>query len=197
MYRRLEEEQQNVIENEIQHQQYQPRSIITFGRVCNMIGEINKKKNDYEAAIKFYLRGISQEPSYIDNYIDLADICELLNEFQLNKIFFIFAKIISQLNEGGIIPEFNEASNDGDGVITREEWEVLAEAIEELKQRIAQKKIGSHLLRAVNVLQRLIEKYLFESEKLAKQSLADEGEQDINLIAHKVLLKFFNMMKVL
>jgi len=24
-----------------------------------MIGEINKKKNDYEAAIKFYLRGIS------------------------------------------------------------------------------------------------------------------------------------------
>lgn len=34
-------------------------SIITFGRVCNMIGEISKKKNDYEASIKFYLRGIS------------------------------------------------------------------------------------------------------------------------------------------
>ena len=60
-----------------------------------MIGEINKKKNDYEAAIKYYLRGISQEPSYIDNYIDLSDICELLNEMQLNRIFFLFAKVIS------------------------------------------------------------------------------------------------------
>ncbi len=84
-----------------------------------MIGEINKKKNDYEAAIKFYLRGISQEPSYIDNYIDLSDICELLNEFQLNKIFYIFAKIISQLNDGGgLVSEFNEAVNEGEGVIS-------------------------------------------------------------------------------
>jgi len=58
MYRRLEEEagHPEPSHNEmIQH----PKSIITLGRVCNMIGEINKKKNDYEAAIKFYLRGIS------------------------------------------------------------------------------------------------------------------------------------------
>ena len=61
-----------------------------------MIGEINKKKNDYEAAIKYYLRGISQEPSYIDNYIDLSDICgDLLNEYQLSRIFFLFAKVIA------------------------------------------------------------------------------------------------------
>ena len=45
-----------------------------------MIGEISKKKNDYEASIKFYLRGISQETSYVDNYLDLAELCELLNE---------------------------------------------------------------------------------------------------------------------
>ncbi len=64
-----------------------------------MIGEINKKKNDYEAAIKFYLRGISQEPSYIDNYVDLADISELLNETEISKIFFIFAKVIALINE--------------------------------------------------------------------------------------------------
>ena len=120
MYRGLEEGQQNNAESEIVLQSYQPKSIITFGRVCNMIGEINKKKNDYEAAIKFYLRGISQEPSYIDNYIDLSDICELLNEFQLNKIFYIFAKIISQLNDGGgLVSEFNEAVNEGEGVISK------------------------------------------------------------------------------
>jgi hypothetical protein len=37
-----------------------------------MIGEINKKKNDYEAAIKYFLRGISSEPTYLENYVDLA-----------------------------------------------------------------------------------------------------------------------------
>mgnify|MGYP003482190946 CR=1 FL=1 len=41
-----------------------------------MIGEISKKKNDYEAAIKFYLRGVSSDPSYVDNYLDLAELCE-------------------------------------------------------------------------------------------------------------------------
>ena len=60
-----------------------------------MIGEINKKKNDYEAAIKFYLKGISLEPSYIENYVDLADISELLNEIEISKVFFIFAKVIA------------------------------------------------------------------------------------------------------
>lgn len=48
-----------------------------------MLGELNKKKNDYEAAIKFYLRGLSQEPSYLDNYVDLADICEMLSEKEM------------------------------------------------------------------------------------------------------------------
>lgn len=45
-----------------------------------MIGEISKKKNDYEAAIKFYLKGISQDPTYIDNYMDITELCELLDE---------------------------------------------------------------------------------------------------------------------
>jgi hypothetical protein len=65
-----------------------------------MIGEINKKKNDYEASIKFYLKGISLDPSYIDNYVDLSDICELLNEFAISRVFFLFAKLIAQLNDG-------------------------------------------------------------------------------------------------
>lgn len=32
-----------------------PKSIITVSRVCNMLGEISKRKNDYEAAISYYL----------------------------------------------------------------------------------------------------------------------------------------------
>lgn len=32
-----------------------PKSIITMSRVCNMLGEISKRKNDYEAAISYYL----------------------------------------------------------------------------------------------------------------------------------------------
>jgi tetratricopeptide (TPR) repeat protein len=57
MYRRLEE---NPNQNEENNEDSQNRnSIITFGRVCNMIGEISKKRSDYEASIKYYLRGIS------------------------------------------------------------------------------------------------------------------------------------------
>ena len=70
-----------------------------------MIGEINKKKNDYEAAIKFYLRGISQEPSYLDNYIDLSDISELLNEMEISRLFFLLAKIIAQINDAAMLQQ--------------------------------------------------------------------------------------------
>lgn len=58
MYKQLEE---NFESSNAQNSQDldSKNTIITFGRVCNMIGEINKKKTDFEAAIKFYLRGIS------------------------------------------------------------------------------------------------------------------------------------------
>jgi len=39
----------------------------------------------------------------LDNYVDLADISELLNETEISRLFFIFAKVISQINEGGLI----------------------------------------------------------------------------------------------
>ncbi len=64
-----------------------------------MIGEISKKRSDYEASIKYYLRGISQEPSFIDNYLDIAELCEILNENQISTIFYIFSKIIALMNE--------------------------------------------------------------------------------------------------
>lgn len=59
-----------------------------------MIGEISKKKKDMEAAIKFYLRGISQEPTFMENYMDLAELCETLNEGEISTIFYKFSKII-------------------------------------------------------------------------------------------------------
>eukprot|EP00347_Sterkiella_histriomuscorum_P022730 403337377 len=243
MYRRLEEEQlspgninQNINSmNQQQNDNQQPKSIITIGRVCNMIGEINKKKNDYEAAIKFYLRGISQEPSYLDNYVDLADISELLNEIEISRLFFIFAKIIAQINEGGLQQRILQSGLGTSGlnsqtqieelILDRKDWQMLQENVQSLRMRISQKRIGSHFLRAVNVLQRLIEKYIHEVDKINQQILKDRNQNlsqkrsnsqqeglnmgqiddaallmmddEINQIAHKVLTKFFNLIKVL
>ena len=52
--------------------------MVTVGRVCNMLGEIAKRRNgDEGSSIRFYLKGITAEPlGYFDNYSDLADICE-------------------------------------------------------------------------------------------------------------------------
>lgn len=73
-----------------------PKSIITVSRVCNMLGEISKRKNDYEAAISYYLQGLEKEPlGYIDNYLDLADISEMLNEQEVYTIIMTFAKFMT------------------------------------------------------------------------------------------------------
>jgi hypothetical protein len=39
-----------------------------------MIAETNKRKQDIEGAIKFYLKGMAYEPSYLENFIDLAHL---------------------------------------------------------------------------------------------------------------------------
>ena len=46
-----------------------PTSIITKCRVCNMIGEINKRKEDYQQVVTYLVKGIESEPiGYRDNY---------------------------------------------------------------------------------------------------------------------------------
>jgi hypothetical protein len=39
-----------------------------------MIAETSKRKNDIEGAIKFYLKGMAYEPSYLENFLDLAHL---------------------------------------------------------------------------------------------------------------------------
>lgn len=61
-----------------------------------MLGEISKRKNDFEAAINYFLKGLDNDSlGYIDNYIDLAEVCEILNESELNTIIISFSKLIT------------------------------------------------------------------------------------------------------
>lgn len=54
-------------------------------------------------------------------------------------------------------------------------------SVNELKNRIALRKIGSHFLRAINVLQRLIEKYLKEVQKISNSNI--NNEERVSFIA--------------
>jgi hypothetical protein len=64
-----------------------PHSIVTIARVCNMLGEISKRNEEYEEAIKYYLKGIKSDPiGYFDNYNDLAEISETLELPSLSLI---------------------------------------------------------------------------------------------------------------
>jgi hypothetical protein len=58
---------------------YQPpqqdKTIVTYGRICNMIAETSKELVGVEIAIKYYLKGIAFEPLFLDNLIDLAAVC--------------------------------------------------------------------------------------------------------------------------
>ena len=136
--------------------------MITFGRTCNMIGEINKRKNDYEASIKYYLRGISQEPAFIDNYLDLAELCEQINEPQISQIYYIFANILQILNEMNSLENQPPLSLK----FSEEDQKILGEAVRQLQERIRERKIAFHFLRTITVLQRLIEKYMKEVQKM-------------------------------
>ena len=62
--------------------------MVTVGRVCNMLGEISKRRNQDESeCIKFYLKGITAEPlGYFENYTDLADQCGAMGYLELSLI---------------------------------------------------------------------------------------------------------------
>lgn len=60
--------------------------MVSVGRVCNMLAEIAKRRgDDEEASIRYYIRGITSEPlGYIDNYIDLGNLCEAMGYPELS-----------------------------------------------------------------------------------------------------------------
>jgi hypothetical protein len=62
-----------------------------------MIGETSKRKQDLGEAIKFYLKGIVFEPSYTENFLDLAQLVSSVGEIELSNILVIFAKTIQQI----------------------------------------------------------------------------------------------------
>ena len=59
-----------------------------------MISETSKNKQDFEAAIKFYLKGMAFEPSYIENFLDLAKLISNIGEVELSNIIVIFARAV-------------------------------------------------------------------------------------------------------
>lgn len=71
--------------------------MVPYARICNMIGETNKLKQDLGEAIKYYLKGIVFEPSYTENFLDLAQLVSSVGEIELSNIFVIFAKTITQI----------------------------------------------------------------------------------------------------
>lgn len=137
---------------------FAPKSIITLGRVCNMLGEISKRKNDCEGAIKYYLRGLKHEPlGFNDNYLDLADISEIMNENEIHCIIMNFAKLVTQINEGNLLAE---EDSDAVEVLTPQEWSDLETAIKTFNQRLAAIQVEPHFLKIINVLQEILDVYI-------------------------------------
>jgi hypothetical protein len=64
-----------------------------------MISETSKKKQDIEAAIKFYLKGIAFEPCYFENFFDLAKLISSMGEVELSNIIVIFARTVQQIQQ--------------------------------------------------------------------------------------------------
>ena len=67
---------------------------MTYGRICYMIAETCKCKEpeDQDQAFKYYLKGIESEPTFNENFVDLAVLCRDMNELAVSNIIIIFGK---------------------------------------------------------------------------------------------------------
>lgn len=63
------------LNNESQQNTFNEKTIVSYGRICNMLGETSKELGTSENTIKFYLKGIAYEPNFIENFIDFAQLC--------------------------------------------------------------------------------------------------------------------------
>lgn len=71
-----------------------------------MIAETSKELGSQETAIKFYLKGISGEPMFLDNLIDFSQICYLKNEPNLANVILMFAKILQKDTDESELDDF-------------------------------------------------------------------------------------------
>ena len=76
------------------------RSIITKGRVCNLLGELQIKKGNVSKAVEYYLEGIAEDNEYIENYTDFA---EIIQNYGLPEFAYILKYIINLLSYQDII----------------------------------------------------------------------------------------------
>eukprot|EP00826_Nyctotherus_ovalis_P007188 TRINITY_DN11779_c0_g1_i5.p1 TRINITY_DN11779_c0_g1~~TRINITY_DN11779_c0_g1_i5.p1 ORF type:complete len:418 (-),score=110.98 TRINITY_DN11779_c0_g1_i5:86-1339(-) len=62
------------------------KPIVTKGRVYNLLGELERKRNNIPLSIESYLNGIRDDWRFIDNYKDLAEVLRELEVDQLESI---------------------------------------------------------------------------------------------------------------
>lgn len=87
MYRHLDDDY-------TQPPQQEKSQIVTCGRICNMIAETSKEIATIDVAIKYYLKGIAFEPLFLDNIIDLSNLCYQQDESALGNLLMLLAKIL-------------------------------------------------------------------------------------------------------
>ena len=59
-----------------------------------MIAETSKEIATIDVAIKYYLKGIAFEPLFLDNIIDLSNLCYQQDEAALGNLLMLLAKIL-------------------------------------------------------------------------------------------------------
>jgi hypothetical protein len=59
-----------------------------------MIAETSKEVSTIDVVIKYYLKGIAFEPLFLDNIIDLSNLCFSQDEKSLGNLLVMLTKIL-------------------------------------------------------------------------------------------------------
>ena len=59
-----------------------------------MIGATCVQARDADGAFKYFMVGIDQEPSFLENFVDFSLMCRDMNEADLSNILIIFGKAV-------------------------------------------------------------------------------------------------------
>ena len=71
-----------------------------------MLGEVYKRQDNIPQAICHYLKGLQAEPlGNMENYYDLAELYQSLNINPMYLIIILYAKILTAINEGNLLPQ--------------------------------------------------------------------------------------------